>query len=562
MEQVTVVLADEDVERRIELKKMLFQNPDMDVVGETEDHAETLEVVTDENPEILLLSFPLEADKETADLVEELAVEAPQTEIILIAESMEESEVGRSLQRLGARDSLVRPLESDELLDVIEDVISISRRQKEKLTEMMGGTTVSEQKERPGKLISVFSTKGGVGRSLISTNLACMIRELTGKSVALVDLDLQFGDAAIMLDMTPTTMIASLARDCKEEDRVDYDLLERYMHEHEDSGIELLAAPPRPEEADYVQAAETRKILDALKRHYHYVVVDTSSQITEPVIASLENSDLIVLLLTLELPTIKDGKLMLELIDDLGLSRDKVQVIMNRDIPNSEIELQEVEEALDQDVLGGLPSDGRVVMPSVNEGRPVVLSHPNAEFTQKFRDQTRRIVGEFLELEDELKEEEEQTSGVGDINLPLAPIGSRLMAGLIDFSLAYLVGWGLFIFLGIFTASLIEANTAALFGVLVGSVGFLVPLAYHALLDVGPQTLGNQLMELEVVDRNGDLLSFGNAALRALIGVFGVLFLFLGPLMALLTQNQQGLHDLLVDSYVVTTSSAETGGEN
>lgn len=561
MEQVSIVLADDDVERRIELKKMLFQNPDMDVVGETEDHEETLDVVTDENPEILLLSFPLEPDKDTADLVEELAVEAPQTEIILIADSMEESEVARELQRLGARDSLVRPLESDELLDVIEDVVSVARRKQEKLTEMMTGKSVTQEQQRPGKLITVFSTKGGVGRSLVSSNLACAIRQLTDKSVALVDLDLQFGDAAIMLDMTPTTMIASLARDCKEEDRVDYELLERYMHEHEDSGVDLLAAPPRPEEADYVQAAETRKILDALKRHYHYVIVDTSSQVTEPVIASLENSDLIVLLLTLELPTIKDGKLMLELIDDLGLSRDKVQVIMNRDIPNSEIELQEVEEALEQDVLGGLPSEGGVVMPSVNEGRPVILSHPESQFTQELTSLTRKMISDFLELEDELLEEDEQAAATGQIDLPLAPLGSRMMAGLVDFSLAYLVGWGMFILLGFLLPTFVEGNTGTMIGVIVGAFGFLVPLGYYSFLDVGPQTFGNQMMGLEVVDENGNQLDFGPAFLRALLGFVGIVVALIGPLLALMTQNQQGLSDLIAGSYVITTSSTGTTAE-
>lgn len=561
MEQVTLVLADEDVERRIELKKMLFQNPDMDVVGETETHDETIEVVTDENPEILLLSFPLEENKDSADLVEELAVEAPQTEIILIADSMEESEVARELQRLGARDSLVRPLEADELLDVIQDVISVARRKNEKLTEMMTGKTVTKEQQREGKLISVFSTKGGVGRSLVSTNLACMIRKLTDKSVALVDLDLQFGDAAIMLDMTPTTMIASLARDSKEEDRVDFELLDRYMHKHEESGIDLLAAPPRPEEADYVQAAETRKILDALKRHYHYVVVDTSSQVTEPVIAALENSDLIVLLLTLELPTIKDGKLMLELIDDLGLSRDKVQVIMNRDIPNSEIELQEVEEALEQDVLGGLPSEGGVIMPSVNEGRPVVLSHPNSEFTKKLSNLTRQTISDFLDLEDELISEEEEAAASGQVDLPLAPLGSRMIAGLVDFSLSYLVGWGLFILLGLFTATFMDGNTGIMLGVILGAFGMLVPVGYYSLLDTGAQTFGNQMMGLEVVDEAGDQLSFGAAFIRAFMGLIGVLLIFLGPLLALLTQNQQGLHDIVAGSYVISVSSSDDDAE-
>jgi pilus assembly protein CpaE len=553
MENVTIVLADADVDRRIELKKMLFENSDMDVVGETETPDETIETVDEETPELLLLSYPLEDPDQTRNLVEELTVENPQLEILLIAEDMEESENARKLQRFGVRDTLVRPIESNELLDVIQDVINVSRRKKEKLTEMVTGESVSSDK-RAGKLISVFSTKGGVGRSLLATNLACMIRELTDKKVALIDLDLQFGDDAIMLDMTPTTAIGSLARDCEEESRIEYDLLERYLHTHEESGVDLIAAPPRPEEADYVQADATQKILDALKRFYHYVIVDTSSQVTEPVISSLENSDLILLLLTLELPTIKDGKLMLELIDDLGLSRDKVQIVMNRNKAGSEIELQEVEEALEQEVLGGLPSEGNLVMPSVNEGRPIVLSHPQADFSSQLRTLTRTLIADKLELEDELEVEESESTSSAQVDLPLASIGSRATAGLIDYSLAYMVGWGMFILLGVMSSVFMEGSTGTLIGVLLGAVGSLVPIGYFALS--GEQSLGKQVMDLKIADQHGEPPEFGTILIRSVMAFFGFLLVGIGLIWTLLNQNRQGLHDLIADTYVISTGSA------
>jgi pilus assembly protein CpaE len=557
MENVTIVLADEDVDRRIDLKKMLFQDPDMDVVAETDDAEETLEVVIEENPEILFLNFPLGTEETTRSLVEDLAVEAPQTEIVLIADSMEDSEEARKLQRLGVREAMVRPIEADEVLEVVEDVVTIARKQREKLTEMMGDQTVAEQ-QRPGKLISVFSTKGGVGRSLLATNLACMIRELTNKSVALIDLDLQFGDDAITLDMTPTTTIASLARDCEDKNSVDYDLLERYMHTHEPSGVDLLPAPPRPEEADYVEARETELIIDALKRHYHYVVIDTSSQVTESVIAALEQSDLIMLLLTLELPTIKDGKLMLELIDNLGLEPEKVKVIMNRDMPESEIELQEVEEALEQELLGGLPSEGDLVMPSVNEGRPIVLSHPESQFVTKLDAMTRQAIGEFLDLEDELPEESEAGASGGTVDLPLAPMGSRLVAGAIDFALAFLFGWGAFILLGFLMPTFLGEDTGALIGFMVGALGALVPIGYYSILQAGPQTLGKQIMGLAVTDESGATLSLGTSVLRSVIFFVGVFPFAISQLWMFLNANRQGLHDLLAGSYVVRSETEET----
>ncbi len=557
MENVTIVLADDDVDRRIELKKMLFQDADMDVVAETEGVEDTLEVVTEENPEIIFLNYPLGDEDTTRDLVEDLVVEAPQTEIVLIADSMEESESARKLQRLGTREALVRPIEAEEVLEVVEDVVTISRQQREKLNEIIGEQTPGESK-RTGKLISVFSTKGGVGRTLLATNLACLIKELTDKSVALVDLDLQFGDDAIMLDMTPTTTIGSLARDCEGLNSVDYELLDRYMHTHEPSGVDLLPAPPRPEEADYVEARETKLIIDALKRHYHYVIIDTSSQVTDSIIKALEASDLVLLLLTLELPTIKDGKLMLELIDNLGLEPEKVQVIMNRDKPGSEIELQEVEEALDQELLGGLPSEGDLVMPSVNEGRPIVLSHPGSQFASKLEKLTRQAIEDFFDLEEELVDNEDAGEATGSVGLPLAPVGSRLVAGAVDFTLAFLLGWGVFILAGVLMPTFLGGDAGVLVGFLLGAVGAIVPIAYHGVLQLGPQTLGKQLMGLAVTDESRTSLSLGSSVLRSFIFFVGILLFGISPIWSLFNVNQQGLHDLLAGSYVIRSGAGET----
>ncbi|MFB6355165.1 MAG: CpaE family protein, partial [bacterium] len=309
---------------------------------------------------------------------------------------------------------------------------------------------------------------------LISTNLSCVFRRLTQKRIALVDFDLQFGDDAILMDMTPTNTIASLARDCKEEDSVDWDLLELYMHTHEPSAVDVLAAPPRPEEADYVTDREARKILAGLKRHYDYVIVDTSSQVTESVIASLENSDIILLLLTLELPTIKNGKLMLELMDSLG------------------IQLQEVEEALEREIIEGVPSEGGIVMPSIDEGMPVALSHPDSEFTHKVSSIARQLIVDEFELEDELVEGDETVSAdtVSPVDQPMAEMGSRLTAGLIDYGIGF-VGFFFFFFTGIVLGIAIGSAVGWGLGIITMLLGLGVPLGYLTFMHAGGrQTFG------------------------------------------------------------------------
>jgi len=553
MDPISVVLADHDVERRIEMKKMLFQNQDIEVAEETENDDQTLSVVRDQRPELLIMNFPLGDREDIEDLVEEIAVDVPQTEIILIAEGMEASESGRKLLRKGARECLVRPIEQNELLSLIQDVVSVARRRQQKLQEIVTGQAPGRS-ERDGRIISVFSTKGGVGRSLVSCNLACMLRKLTQKRVALVDLDLQFGDDAMMLDMTPTTMIASLARDVKDQEQVDYDLLERYMHTHEESGIDLLAAPPRPEEADYVEDTDTRKILNALKEHYHYIVVDTSSQVTDPVIAAMELSDLIILLLTLDLPTIKDGNLMLELMEDLGLPRENVHIVMNRYMPDAEIQLQEVEEALEQEVLGGLASEGNLIMPSVNEGRPIVLSHPESQFSVQLEELTRNIVGNLLDLEDELVDVTQEAAGPpAPVDFDIGGLGPRFLAGLVDHVIMYF-GFGIFALVGLVLGIVEPFPQAGLVGVAVGALGLLIPLIYPTYFHADGQTLGKQFMGLRVVVPGSDAVGIGTSFIRTLVGMFGMSFLGLGYLWILIDQHNRGLHDLAAGTYVVATT--------
>jgi pilus assembly protein CpaE len=547
MEEISLVLADADVERRIELKKALFKNPDIEIAGEVEDEDDCVATVKDEQPDLLILSIPF-GDSDAAELVETVSVESPQTEIILIAEKMDDRDEARTLMRHGARDYIVRPVDEDELLQVLKEVVSVSRKRQEKLTQIMTGRA-SGQSTRPGKMISVFSTKGGVGRSLIAVNLACAIRELTEKRVVVVDFDLQFGDDAILLDMTPTTSIGEMARDATDQESIDLELLERYTHTHESSGIDLLPAPPRPEEADYVSDSEARHILEALKRHYEYIIVDTSSQVTEPVIAALEQSDLVLLLLTLELPTIKNGKLMLELMESLGLDRDFVRIIMNRDQPGSEIQLKEVEDALEQEIIGGLPSEGDIVMPSIDKGVPVILSHPDSEFSGRMFELARTIIRDELDLEDELLEEEEDTSVQPAGGMPGEPleVGQRLLSGLLDHAIGY-GGWGLFFIPGVAIAIAWGTPAMTAVGTLLALSGALVPIVYLTYFHAMSQSVGLRVADARIVTSENQPPTLTGALTRTLVELVlpGISHLFL-----FFDDQGQGLHDRIAGTYLI-----------
>ncbi|MFP4686473.1 MAG: RDD family protein [bacterium] len=552
MENISIVLALPEVEDRIALKKMLFNDRAVEVVGEPDNCEICRSIIREEQPDLLLLALDLDLPENVKKLVEEVASEQPQTEIIIIAPDEQQADKAHKLVRLGAYDFLTHPLDEKELLDLVRSTVELSRRRQEKFSEIMAGRAPGKSK-RPGKTISVFSTKGGVGRSLLAVNLACALHRLTEKRVALVDLDLQFGDDAVLMDMKPTTMIATLAKDCKNVENVDFDLLDNYMHTHDLSGVDLLPAPARPEEAEYVDGDDVRKIISALRRHYHYIVFDTSSHLAEPVIAAIESSDLVLLLLTLELPTIKNGKLMLDLMDNLGLPREVVRIVMNRNTPDAEIQLEEVAEALGEKIIGGLPSEGGIVMPSIDEGTPVVVSHPESEFAQALFQLTRKIVKDEFELEDELivSETEDNDSTVSAGRLP--EIGEKIVAGIVDYGISFFL-WAIMAAIGVVLNIIVSAPAGLLLLIIMIFFGALIPVGYFTAFQLSGQPPGCKLQNLKIVTAGGEPLSAGVSFLRSIMIFVSILPLGLGLFWALWDPNQQTWHDKIAATYVVKTS--------
>jgi len=546
LDTVSVALAHPDLQQRIDLKKMLFEDPDLEILTEIEDFTECVSELKDHQPDLLLLSLELASAADLEELVREVVVEFPQLEILLLSPGGETDELARKLVRAGAFDYLNKPCDAEELVEAVVEIVETSRRRQEKLSEVVSGRSPGK-KTRPGKVISVFSTKGGVGRSLFAVNLACSFRKLTKKRVALVDLDLQFGDDAILMDMKPTTMIATLARDCKHEERVGYDLLENYMHTHEPSGVDLLPSPPRPEEAEYVEAEDVHKIVAALRRHYDYVIVDTSSHISEPMMVAVEESDLILLLLTLELPTIKNGKLMLELMENIGLSEDHIRIVMNRDVPDSELQVEEVEEALGRKIIGRVPSQGNLVMPSIDEGTPLVLSHPESDFARHLFELTEFLVEDYFDREEDLVVEEEDPLLDGGESPPL---GQRIAAGVVDHAVAGIL-WLLLGLPALLSFMLLDQPLGLLIGFGGLLFSFLPPLLYFSLLHVGGQPLGKRLMGLRLSGPEDTPVLLGVSFLRALALLVSLLPLGLGYLWILIDEKQRAWHDLIAGTTVV-----------
>jgi pilus assembly protein CpaE len=225
--------------------------------------------------------------------------------------------------------------------------------------------------ERDGRVFTVFSPKGGVGKTTMSVNLSVALAR-TRAEVCVVDLDLAFGDVAITMQVIPDRTITDAA---ESENDLDYSLLKELLTRHE-SGISILAAPTHPEGRDLVTASLARRVIQTLRRHFDYVVIDTPPGFDDQVLGAFDETDELVVVATLDVPTIKNTKVAMETLDLLHLIPNNRHLVLNRADEEVGLSLANVEEILGMPVEVSLPSSTAVAS-ATNHGRPIVLAKPD-----------------------------------------------------------------------------------------------------------------------------------------------------------------------------------------
>lgn len=383
---ISILVVDDSPVTRENVTRLCQFDPELQVVGEAANGKEALLQARRLQPDVILMDINMpEVDGIAA--TESISRENLGTSIIMMSVQGEQ-EYLRQAMLAGAREYLTKPFSGDELANTIKRVYH------------------KRFKPTAGQIFTVFSAKGGVGKTTLATNLAALLAA-EGEKVALVDLDLQFGDAALMLDLLPKRTIADLVV----EQELTPEVVEDYLLTH-GSGVQLLAAPSRPEQAELVSSQQVTTILQALQKSFEYIVVDTAPFFHSTVLAALDLADRIILLTALDLPTFKNSRLSLETMRTLKYPLEKIVIVVNRYATDIGISVTELEAGLGCQVQGRLPSDGRVVVDAINKGQPFVLTEPKAPVTQGVRSLTQLLKGDLRQQP------------------PKQPFFSRLVAGL------------------------------------------------------------------------------------------------------------------------------------
>ena len=362
---ISVLVVDDQVELRQSIKRLISFDETMEVAGEAANGQEALEKARACRPDVILMDahMPVMDGLAATALI---AQEVPEASVIMTSVEGEHDFIRRAL-KAGARDFLVKPFTTDELVDTIKNVHRAELRRRR---ERPGPAPELERGRRGarGEVVTFFSTKGGVGKSVLLCNLAVALARQEGARVAIVDCDLQFGDTAILLDLYPSRTIANLV---EQPPPWSARLLAEHLVRHEESGVDVLFGPSRPEFADAVAVEHVARALALLRETHDYVLVDTIPMFRNLELSILDASDTVLVVSTPERPAIKDVKLCLDLMANLNYPSAKVKVVVNRAGPG--VPLDDVRTALRRDVDISIPSDEEDVALSVNAGRPFML---------------------------------------------------------------------------------------------------------------------------------------------------------------------------------------------
>lgn len=316
----------------------------------------------------ILIVGPGIPDDEALELSNWLQLRGSAVTSILVTDALT-TELLREAMRSGFKDVLPESFSDEqfaETLDRSETLAESSRRSE--------GPEEAATPDEPSKVVTVFSSKGGSGKSTIATNLALMLHRRTGQPTVLVDLDLQSGDLAIMLQLMPAWTIYDAA---DSPDRLDREALQGYLTPHQ-SGVTVLAAPLEPALADTISPDAVTTILELLHQMFPYVVVDGPGLFTDQILAAFDLSHEIVLMTSMDVPSVKNMKLSMHTFEQLGVVRDRLHLVLNRADSKVGLRLQEVERSLGTPVDVTIPSSREVPL-SINQGRPLVEKGQSSE---------------------------------------------------------------------------------------------------------------------------------------------------------------------------------------
>jgi pilus assembly protein CpaE len=372
-ETIRVLIVDNNLETREKIRTLLSNEKTINVVGAAKTGKEAIDLAEESEPDVVVLDVNM-PDMDEIAVTEAICRRVPFSQIVILAVQVDPNYMRRAMLA-GARDFIVKPPLPDELRSAVYRAGGLAHERRDNSMRVLPreaqeiGVTKQAAPVSLGKIIQVYSPKGGTGCTTLATNLAIALQTPNTKTV-LVDGNLQYGDIAVFVNEVGYHSILDLT---PRVDDLDPEIISTVTVNHRRSGLDVIIAPNRPELADKVSGEEFYKVLQYLRRIYDYVVVDTPTALNDITLAVLDATDLIVLVLTQDIAAVKNTRLFLSIIDGLHINRQRILVVMNRFDRKIAINPEKIGENLKQEIVSVIPLEEHIAVRAANQGIPFVL---------------------------------------------------------------------------------------------------------------------------------------------------------------------------------------------
>ena len=393
---IRVIIVDDITDTRENIKRMLQFDSLIEIVGMARSGREAIDISNQVKPDVIIMDINM-PDMDGITATETIRRKLPYVQIVILSVQNDPNYMRRAMQA-GVRDFLTKPPSIEDLTAAVRRAGKMAQDEKAQTPTSTGPSTPLTSRRGTGKIISIYSPKGGTGCTTIATNLAIAMNSEANPTV-LLEANLLYGDVAVLLNEQVKNSVYDLT---PRVDELDAEVVHNVAVKHSASGLHVLPAPPKAEWANEITAEQFSKLLDYLRDVYAFIIVDTAPYLTEVVQAALEISDTIVLITTQDIPSIKNCGSFLSLSDASGIKRNRILFIMNRYDKRNNVSPERVGETLRQPIQITIPMDEKVVHYSITRGMPFILDNKNQPVSKGIFELADLIQTRFTKGEDSL----------------------------------------------------------------------------------------------------------------------------------------------------------------
>ncbi len=368
---LNVLLIDRDENSRSVIKAYLTEIEGVGIAAEFSDFEEGFKLAGNSGRCIVVVDVSENLDR-ISSAIKELKTLNSEAFVVALSNRASADVIIKAL-RSGAKEFIAKPVIKTEFVEIFKSIIKDIN---------------SEETKDTCKIISTFSNKGGIGKTSIAVNLAVELAQMSKEKVALIDLNLQLGDVATFLDMTPPFAMDYIADNIN---NLDEDELLKAMTRYKNTSLYVIADPLNIDKSKDITAEQIKNILTALKKTFSYIVIDIGTNIDSKTITALDFSDLVLLIAIVNLPAIRSTQRCMELFDKLGYNADKIKLVLNRYMENEDIKTSDIEEVVKQKVYWKIPNNYLIMMSAINKGVPVNEINPDSNVAVNYKEFASKI---------------------------------------------------------------------------------------------------------------------------------------------------------------------------